>query len=115
MLSLVVDIDNNNKMSGYKVIGSKALSEIFTTPQVMLSLVVDIKNNKRRSGRDAGPPAVLPLPLLAWLKTAAVADVCLRNLTWSKLLRPNKKVCTTPQTSYMKSEAPCPMRLLDAP
>ena len=62
-------------------------------PQVMLSLVVDIKNNKKRSGRDSGPPAVLPPPVHAWLKSSGTADVCLRNITWPKLLRPNKKVC----------------------
>lgn len=66
----------------------------------MLSLVVDIKNNKRRSGRDAGPPAVLPPAVLAWLKTAGVADVCLRNLTWPKLLRPDKKARTLQEDRF---------------
>lgn len=67
--------------------------------QVMLSLVVDIKNNKKRSGRDSGPPAVLPPPVLAWLKTSGIVDVCLRNLTWPKLLRTNKKVWHIPLRS----------------
>ena len=61
--------------------------------QVMLGLVTDIKNNKRRPGKGAeAAPAVLPAAVQAWLKASGVGDVELRNVTWAKLLRSDKRV-----------------------
>jgi nucleolar MIF4G domain-containing protein 1 len=89
--------------------------------EIMLELVVDIKNNRARdvkAGRTAaaaaaaaaggsskskaasaqnvgggrgGAAAVLQPRLLKWLKASGVDDVTLANISWAKLVRPNKK------------------------
>ena len=79
--------------------------------QVMLSLVVDIKNNKKRAGKGPAPPPVLPPPVAAWLKGAGVADVCLRNLTWPKLLKPDKRLTSLLPIEHRLFPSPCQGRI----
>jgi hypothetical protein len=87
--------------------------------EIMLELVVDIKNNRARdvkAGRTAaaaasggsgkssevaaaqnvgggrgGAAAVLQQGLLKWLKASGVDDITLANISWAKLVQPNKK------------------------
>ena len=67
---------------------------------LMLDLIVDIKNNrpsaagakaKGTEGRRGGALAVLSPGVAKWVKGCGVDDICLRNLTWAKLLAPDKK------------------------
>ncbi len=89
--------------------------------QLMLDLIIDIKNNKASAaggaaaaatvslggiaakgsksaaasaaggGRRGGALAVLQPGVAKWLAGLGVDEVCLRGLTWPKLLAPNKK------------------------
>eukprot|EP00882_Tetradesmus_deserticola_P014563 GHRQ01015491.1.p1 GENE.GHRQ01015491.1~~GHRQ01015491.1.p1 ORF type:complete len:481 (+),score=238.12 GHRQ01015491.1:300-1742(+) len=89
--------------------------------EIMLELVVDIKNNRARDvkasrsaasaaaaaaaggdkskpavaqnvgGGRGGAAAVLQPGLLKWLKASGVDDVTLANISWAKLVQPNKK------------------------
>ncbi|KAF8061907.1 MRF1 [Scenedesmus sp. PABB004] len=80
--------------------------------EIMLELVMDIKNNRAREAKAkakkgaaagggggggaaaagrGGAAAVLQPPLLKWLRGAGVADVTLANVSWAKLLQPDKK------------------------
>lgn len=76
--------------------------------EIMLELVMDIKNNRLREGKASkaaaaaaaaagkskgrgGAAAVLQPGLLRWLKQLGVDDVTLSNISWAKLVQPNKK------------------------
>jgi hypothetical protein len=88
--------------------------------EIMLELVMDIKNNRVRDVKAAkaaaaaaaaasgkggsgkggsgagsagrgGAAAVLQPGLLKWLKQAGVSDVTLGNISWAKLVQPDKK------------------------
>lgn len=75
--------------------------------EIMLELVMDIKNNRMREGKASkaaaaaaaaagkkgrgGAAAVLQPGLLKWLKQLGVDDVTLNNISWAKLVQPNKK------------------------
>jgi nucleolar MIF4G domain-containing protein 1 len=86
--------------------------------EIMLELVVDIKNNRARDvkasraaaaaaasggskgkaaagqnvgGGRGGAAAVVQPGLLKWLKASGVDDVTLANISWAKLVQPNKK------------------------
>lgn len=86
--------------------------------EIMLELVMDIKNNRQRDvkasraaaaavtaagGKKAaaaaagaaagrgGAAAVLQPGLLKWLKQSGIDEVTLANISWAKLIQPNKK------------------------
>ena len=75
--------------------------------QLLLDLIMDIKNNKRPRGGDAasaaaaaggggggrkgGAAAVLQPGVLKWLRGLGVDEVQLVNLSWAKLVAPEKK------------------------
>jgi hypothetical protein len=74
--------------------------------EIMLELVMDIKNNRLRESKASkaaaaagtagrkgrgGAAAVLQPGLLKWLKQQGVDDVTLSNISWAKLVHPNKK------------------------
>jgi hypothetical protein len=76
--------------------------------QLLLDLIMDIKNNKRPRGGDSaaaaaaaggggsssrkgGAAAVLQPGVLKWLRQLGVDEVQLVNLSWAKLIAPNKK------------------------
>lgn len=81
--------------------------------EIMLELVVDIKNNKSREvkaakaqaaaaavagerkssggGGRGGAAAVIQPGLLKWLKLSGVDEVTLVNISWAKLVQPDKK------------------------
>lgn len=56
--------------------------------------MLDIKNNKQRGKSNAVSVAsVLSAGVLKWLRGWGMEEVQLRNLAWSKILQPRKKVC----------------------
>lgn len=71
--------------------------------EIMLELVIDIKNNRKRdvsgnskskasgSSSKGGAAAVLQPGVIKWLKQSGVDDVKLVNLSWKKLVTPDKK------------------------
>lgn len=63
--------------------------------EIMLELVMDIKNNRKSKNASDGKTleSYLSQGTQRWLKESKVEEVQLKNLTWERLLDPQKKVC----------------------
>jgi nucleolar MIF4G domain-containing protein 1 len=98
--------------------------------EIMLELVMDIKNNRLREGKASkaaaaaaaaagkkgrgGAAAVLQPGLLKWIKQLGVDDVTLSNISWAKLVQPDKKGESSCDESWLghfhifgTAEGPC--------
>ncbi|KAK8946197.1 hypothetical protein KSP40_PGU008552 [Platanthera guangdongensis] len=87
MKGFVVAIQSRVNVIISDAINIKRKPENIEEMESMLDTVCDIKDNKKRSKED---PAYL-VRIKKWLQKLRSEDVLLRNLTWCKLLDPDKK------------------------
>ncbi|KAK8944349.1 hypothetical protein KSP39_PZI008161 [Platanthera zijinensis] len=87
MKGFVVAIQSRVNVITSDTINSKRKPENIEDMESMLETVCDIKDNKKRSKED---PASF-VRIKKWLQKLRSEDVLLRNLTWCKLLDPDKK------------------------
>ncbi|GLC58960.1 hypothetical protein PLESTB_001421700 [Pleodorina starrii] len=97
MLDLIIDIKNNKTSAAG---GAAAAAAAAAAPNVVLGGTATRKGKAgggaaaggaAGAGRRGGALAVLQPSVAKWLQQIGVEEVCLRGLTWPKLLAPNKK------------------------
>ncbi|EFJ47843.1 hypothetical protein VOLCADRAFT_91452 [Volvox carteri f. nagariensis] len=87
MLDLIIDIKNNKTSAAGGAAASVALAGNVTRK----GKTADAAAGAGGGGRRGGALAVLQPSVAKWLQQLGVEEVCLRGLTWQKLLAPNKK------------------------
>lgn len=95
MLDLIIDIKNNKtSISGG---AGAAASASASAPNVSLGGTATKQGKGAAAagagggGRRGGSLAVLQPSVAKWLQQIGAEEVCLRGLTWTKLMAPNKK------------------------
>ena len=79
--------------------------EMSQRAEIMLELVVDVKNNRKSKSSALANTleSYLSQGSLRWLKESRVADTQLKNLTWERLIDPQKKVPLHPRQTLLCS------------